>query len=124
MNTMSKRTISLLLSGTLLLSALAAFSGCTDNNTSQSSVVSVTSSETLNTETTSSEAVSTETQYSYTEYPLSRNGIDLHLDCIKVKDSSPSKNILLTHGVTYSSHEFDIDYKDYSLVRRLCCMEA
>lgn len=111
MNTISKRTICLLLSGALFLSAIAAFSGCTDNNTAlqQSSAVSATSSETVN----------AETQYSYMEYPLSRNGIDLHLDCTKVKDSSPSKNILLTHGVTYSSHEFDIDYKDYSLVRRL-----
>lgn len=111
MNTISKRTICLLLSGALFLSAIAAFSGCTDNNTAlqQSSAVSATSSETVN----------AETQYSYMEYPLSRNEIDLHLDCTKVKDSSPSKNILLTHGVTYSSHEFDIDYKDYSLVRRL-----
>jgi pimeloyl-ACP methyl ester carboxylesterase len=32
---------------------------------------------------------------------------------------SPDKNILLIHGVTYSSHEFDINYEDYSLVRRL-----
>lgn len=31
----------------------------------------------------------------------------------------PQKNILLAHGVTYSSHEFDINYKDYSLARRL-----
>lgn len=114
MNTIFKRTLGLLLSGTLFLSALAAFSGCTDNNTAQSSSVSAISSETVNTE-----AVSTETQYSYSEYPLSRNGIDLHLDCIKVKDTSPTRNILLIHGVTYSSHEFDIDYKDYSLVRRL-----
>ena len=114
MNTIFKRTLGLLLSGTLFLSALAAFSGCTDNNTAQSSSVSAISSETVNTE-----AVSTETQYSYSEYPLSRNGIDLHLDCIKVKDTSPTRNILLIHGVTYSSHEFDIDYKDYSLVGRL-----
>ena len=27
--------------------------------------------------------------------------------------------ILLIHGSSYSSHEFDIDYQDYSLVRRL-----
>lgn len=55
----------------------------------------------------------------YSEYPLERNGIALHLDCMTAKDETPSKNILLVHGVTYSSHEFDIDYKDYSLVRRL-----
>ena len=26
---------------------------------------------------------------------------------------------MLMHGSTYSSHEFDVDYEDYSLVRRL-----
>lgn len=111
MSIISKRTICLFLSCALFLSALTAFSGCSDNNTAlqQSSAVSATSTETAN----------TEIQYSYNEYPLSRNSTPLHLDCIKLKDSSPSKNILLTHGVTYSSHEFDIDYKDYSLVRKL-----
>ncbi|MCR4843294.1 MAG: alpha/beta hydrolase, partial [Eubacterium sp.] len=43
----------------------------------------------------------------------------LHLDCTTVEGTTPDKNILLIHGVTYSSHEFDIDYRDYSLVRRL-----
>ena len=57
--------------------------------------------------------------YSYKEYPLERNGVALHLDCVRVEGSRPEKNILLLHGVTYSSHEFDVDYKDYSLVRRL-----
>ena len=58
-------------------------------------------------------------EYSYTACPLERNGIALHLDCMKVKGTNPDKNILLIHGVTYSSHEFDIDYEDYSLVRFL-----
>ena len=72
------------------------------------------------TETTAQTAsVENETEYTYEEYPLSRNDIDLHLDCVTVRDSSPEKIILLTHGVTYSSHEFDVDYKDYSLVRFL-----
>ena len=57
--------------------------------------------------------------YEYTEYPLERNGISLHLDCMKMGDRQPENNILLVHGATYSSHEFDIDYEDYSLVRRL-----
>ena len=57
--------------------------------------------------------------YTYTEIPLERNGISLHLDCMTVKGENPGKNILLVHGLTYSSHEFDVDYKDYSLVRRL-----
>lgn len=58
-----------------------------------------------------------ERQITYSEYPLERNGIDLHLDCMKIGETE--KNILLIHGVTYSSHEFDIDYEDYSLVRFL-----
>ena len=58
-----------------------------------------------------------ERQITFSEYSLERNGIDLHLDCMKF--GVPEKNILLIHGVTYSSHEFDIDYEDYSLVRFL-----
>ena len=57
--------------------------------------------------------------YSYTEYPLERNGMDLHLDCMSVTGTNPDRSVLLIHGVTYSSHEFDIDYEDYSLVRFL-----
>lgn len=60
-----------------------------------------------------------EYSYSYKVYPLERNGIELHLDRVSVEGSSPEKDILLVHGLTYSSHEFDIDYKDYSLVRFL-----
>ena len=51
-------------------------------------------------------------------YPLSRGGIALRLDCVS-RGERTEKQILLTHGVTYSSHEFDVDYKDYSLVRCL-----
>lgn len=57
--------------------------------------------------------------YSYNEYPLERNNVKLHLNKIEKIGKHPNKNILLIHGVTYSSHEFDIDYKDYSLVRAL-----
>ena len=57
--------------------------------------------------------------YAYTEYTLERNGIDLHLDRVSVENAAFQKSILLIHGVTYSSNEFDIDYKDYSLVRKL-----
>lgn len=60
-----------------------------------------------------------EISYTYEEYPLERNGIALHLDCITVAGTEPAKSILLVHGLTYSSHEFDIDYQDYSLVRLL-----
>ena len=58
-------------------------------------------------------------EYSYTEYSLERNGLSLHLDCVSMYGAKPDHNILLVHGSTYSSHEFDINYKDYSLVRRL-----
>ena len=57
--------------------------------------------------------------YCYAEYPLERAGVALHLDRVVVDGVEPRKNILLVHGVTYSSHEFDVDYRDYSLVRRL-----
>ncbi len=60
-----------------------------------------------------------ETEYACDVIPLSRNNVELHLDRMIVKGTEPEKNILLIHGVTYSSHEFDVDYKDYSLVRRL-----
>ncbi|MBR2529212.1 MAG: alpha/beta hydrolase [Blautia sp.] len=66
------------------------------------------------------EAASTqELSYSYEEFALERNDIALHLDRVALADTQPEKNILLVHGLTYSSHEFDIDYKDYSLVRFL-----
>ena len=55
-----------------------------------------------------------EPEYVYTEYPLGRNGLALHLDCVQIPDYSPACNILLVHGSAYSSHEFDIDYQDYS----------
>lgn len=57
--------------------------------------------------------------YRYEEYPLERNHQSLHLDCVTAEGNETERNILLVHGVTYSSHEFDIDYQDYSLVRAL-----
>ena len=66
-----------------------------------------------------SHAETADISYTYDEYPLERNGIALHLDRIAVADTAPEKSILLVHGLTYSSHEFDIDYEDYSLVRLL-----
>ena len=52
-------------------------------------------------------------------FPLERNGISLHLDRVQKNNITPDGQILLLHGSSYSSHEFDIDYQDYSLVRRL-----
>ncbi len=57
--------------------------------------------------------------YTCRQYPLERNDIALHLDCLTKDGIQPDRHILLMHGVTYSSHEFDVDYEDYSLVRKL-----
>lgn len=60
-----------------------------------------------------------EREYTQTIFPLERNGISLYLSQTSLSGTQPRKQILLVHGVTYSSHEFDIDYGDYSLVRFL-----
>ncbi|MBQ1617386.1 MAG: hypothetical protein II086_09025, partial [Ruminococcus sp.] len=106
MKNILKRSLVLLFTLALLFSATGQLSGCSDLSLRQRA-------------TQTSETGQNETEYSLINIPISRNGVELHLDCMTVKDSSPQKNILLTHGVTYSSHEFDVDYKDYSLARRL-----
>ena len=58
-------------------------------------------------------------EYLYSEYQVECKGIKLHLDRMVIENCNPDKQILLVHGVTYSSHYFDINYEDYSLVRRL-----
>ena len=55
----------------------------------------------------------------YREYSVEYDSALLHLDSLETEQLNPEKNILLVHGVTYSSHEFDIAYQDYSLARRL-----
>ncbi|MDR1623102.1 MAG: alpha/beta hydrolase [Synergistaceae bacterium] len=50
-------------------------------------------------------------------FPLERNGIQLHLARYQTDDGGGKKPLLMVHGLTYSSHEFDVDYGDYSLVR-------
>lgn len=56
--------------------------------------------------------------YSFKDYSVSYGDIALHLDST-CKSDFGNNNIILVHGLTYSSHEFDINYKDYSLVRFL-----
>lgn len=56
--------------------------------------------------------------YSFKEYAVPYGDINLHLDST-CKSDFGEDNIILVHGLTYSSHEFDINYKDYSLVRFL-----
>ncbi len=57
--------------------------------------------------------------YDCDELPLERAGVSLYLGRIQVEGAKPTRDILLVHGVTYSSHEFDIDYQDYSLAHFL-----
>jgi pimeloyl-ACP methyl ester carboxylesterase len=49
--------------------------------------------------------------------PLERNGIKLHLECFSSELGKSSDPLLLVHGVGFSSHEFDVNVKDYSLAR-------
>ena len=48
--------------------------------------------------------------------PLKRNGHELFLQSVRGDKSSPKKNILMVHGMTYASHYFDLPYQDYSLM--------
>lgn len=45
------------------------------------------------------------------------NGKKLYCNKCCCLESDSRKNLLLVHGLTFSSHVFDIDYKDYSVVR-------
>ena len=64
-------------------------------------------------------ALPSDASFSCEAIPLERAGISLHLDRTTVEGTESDRNILLVHGVTYSTHEFDINYEDYSLVRLL-----
>ena len=59
-----------------------------------------------------------DSDYNCTDYAVPYGDIKLHLDSTCKSDFGES-NIILVHGLTYSSHEFDVNYKDYSLVRFL-----
>jgi len=52
-------------------------------------------------------------------HPLVRNGVSLFLQQHFDDSLEPISQVLLAHGLTYSSHEFDVDFKDYSLVKAL-----
>ncbi|MDR1482732.1 MAG: alpha/beta hydrolase [Synergistaceae bacterium] len=50
-------------------------------------------------------------------FPLERNGAALHLARYQTDEPGEKIPLLMVHGLTYSSHEFDVDYEDYSLAR-------
>jgi pimeloyl-ACP methyl ester carboxylesterase len=52
-------------------------------------------------------------------FPLERNEVKLFLERIQPAGITPEKEILLAHGLTYSSHEFDVNVGDYSFARFL-----
>lgn len=58
-------------------------------------------------------------RYSVETFPLERAGVNLYLQRLTVAGETPARQILLVHGLTYSSHEFDVDVADYSLARFL-----
>ena len=49
-------------------------------------------------------------------FPLEREGVQLRLERYQVGEGEETP-LLMVHGLTYSSHEFDVDYGDYSLAR-------
>ena len=49
-------------------------------------------------------------------FPLERSGYKLHLERLSAA-SGDHKPLLMVHGLTYSSHEFNVDYRDYSLAK-------
>ena len=52
-------------------------------------------------------------------FAVESHGLSLHVNTFKPAKVKGIKHILLVHGLTYSSHEFHIDFKDYSLVNFL-----
>lgn len=58
-------------------------------------------------------------QYEEEIVPLERNGVGLFLERLAIMGDKTDKQILLVHGLTYSSHEFDVNVGDYSLARYL-----
>lgn len=58
-------------------------------------------------------------RYAIETFPLERAGVKLYLQRLSVAGDVPSRQLLLVHGLTYSSHEFDVDVADYSLARYL-----
>ena len=53
------------------------------------------------------------------EFPLEREGVQLFLQRMDIPGRTTEGEILLVHGLTFASHEFDLDFQDYSLARYL-----
>lgn len=57
--------------------------------------------------------------YEIYRIPLYFDGCLLHLQQLFCAENPPQRQLLMIHGVTYSSHSFDVDVGDYSLSRFL-----
>lgn len=99
-----------------LLAAVLVLPGCATATTGSAPDVPVTQ-ESQGLEGTPSDLLAV--SYDYEEVPLERAGVSLHLARLQKAGAMPERDILLVHGVTYSSAEFDLDYQDYSLARFL-----
>lgn len=58
-------------------------------------------------------------EFEIKEFPLEREGVRLFLQRMEVPGEATGGQILLVHGLTFASHEFDLNFKDYSLARYL-----
>ena len=58
-------------------------------------------------------------EYKFEETEIIRkdNGKRIYCNKCSCRGSNAQRNLLMVHGLTFSSHVFDIDYKDYSMVR-------
>lgn len=56
-------------------------------------------------------------RYEFKDLPLKRNNKKLYFNKVTCPASDSKKNLLMIHGLTYTSHVFDINHKDYSAVR-------
>ncbi len=52
--------------------------------------------------------------------PLERNNIQLHLERYYEADGKEKEPVLFVHGLTYSSHEFDVDYSEKIQLGKRC----
>lgn len=91
----------------ILMLCFWAFAGCASADKNE------------NIETSVSQASTEGISYAAENYSVERNKVSLHVGSLSAEGTEPEKDILLVHGLTYSSHEFDVNYGDYSLARYL-----
>ncbi|MDR1126042.1 MAG: alpha/beta hydrolase [Deltaproteobacteria bacterium] len=67
-----------------------------------------------------SQSIYNDSDFATEVIPLERNGIKLFFQKFHAKkEHRPDRHILFAHTMTFSSHQHDLNVKDYSLARRL-----